>query len=269
MLNDILDRVGINSILRNGRPRIVFLHLPRTGGTALAKDILFPNFPRSRWCHVNYGHDLQPQGGAEDPLQWTDAKRRRIWLLAGHMPLELAHHFTGPREFITLLRDPVARTVSDYFYCRRDATNPAHQIAQSLSLAQFVEGGYGLTHNCYARWLSNAGYGTSYATENDMLQAALKNLATFAEVGITESFDASARRICERYGLIQYSLSTANRNEATPPEVHISKEERAVIARYNELDRVIYENARRRFPDAAQASPDRAASDTLDRVAHT
>jgi hypothetical protein len=270
MLNNIFDRILAPSNLRNGMPRIVFLHLPRTGGTALAKDILFPNFPRTRWCHVNYSHDLKPQGGADDPLRWSEAKRRRIRLLAGHMPLELVHHLPGPSESVTLLRDPVSRTISDYHYCHRNPTNPAHEMARKLSLIQFVERGYGLSHNCYARWLSNASYGTLFSTEPEMLQAARKNLATFTLVGITEWFDMSARRICERYQLSQGPLSAVNRNDATPHGNDISAEERRVIIRHNELDRLIYEEAREQFlNESARSGLDRAGTDTVERAAHT
>jgi len=271
MLNNIIfDRVLATSNLRNGRPRIVFLHLPRTGGTALAKDILFPNFPRSSRSHVNYGHDLKPQAGADDPLRWSEAKRRRIRLLAGHMPLGLPQHFPGPSEFVTLLRDPVPRTISDYYYCHRNPTNPAHEMARKLSLIQFVERGYGLSHNCYARWLSNASYGTHFSTEHEMLHAARKNLTTFTLVGITEWFDISVRRICERYQLTQGPLSAVNRNDATPHGNDISGEERRVIIRHNELDRLIYEEAREQFlNDNARTGLDRAGTDTVERAAHT
>ena len=78
-----------------------------------------------------------------------DATEYGCW--AGHMPLELTRHFPGPFESATMLRDPVARTVSDYYHCRQNPANPAHEVARNLSLVEFVEQGYGLTHNCYAR----------------------------------------------------------------------------------------------------------------------
>lgn len=270
MLNKILDGIRGTSDLRHGRPRIVFLHLPRTGGTALAKDILFRNFPRSRWCHVNYDHDLRPQAGADDPLRWTAARRSRIQVLAGHMPLGLAEHFPGRSESVTMLRNPIKRTVSDYCYCHRNPANAAHEMARKLSLVEFVERGYGLTHNCYARWLSNAIYGTRFSTEDEMLEAARKNLGTFTLVGITEWFEMSVRRICERYQLTEGPLSAVNRNDETSKEIQISAEERRVIVRCNELDGLIYEEARVRFRnDTARMAVDRGGTDTLEQPAYT
>lgn len=235
------------SLLRNGRPRIVFFHLPRTGGTALVKDILFPNFPRSRWCHVNYSPDLKPLNGAHDPLAWTESKRGRVLLLAGHMPFGLDRQFPGPSEYVTLLRHPITRTVSDYYFCRRNPSNPAHAAARRLSLIEFVEGGYGMSHNCYVRWLSKAAYGTEFRTDDEMLKSAQTNLAEFSLVGLTELFEVSVRRICDRYGLTLYPPSKINRNDATPHGGDISTEERRVLSRYNALDMVIYEDCRKQF----------------------
>ena len=268
MLTDLLASLAFSRT--KGKPRLVFLHLPRTGGTALAKDILFPNFPRSYWCHVNYRQDLEPVGGAHDPLRWTESRRGRVRLLAGHMPVDFAQYFPGPSEYVTLLRDPIARTISDYYFCRRNRTNPAHEAARKYSLIEFVERGHGLTHNCYARWLSNAIYGAVYRTDDEMLEAARKNLTTFAFVGITELFDASVRRICEKCGLTQYPLSSRNRNDATPRGKDVSVAARRVIYRHNELDRAIYEEFRKRFCDEeVQRRPARAETDTLERPAHT
>jgi len=256
--------------MRRDLPRLVFLHLPRTGGTALAKDILLPNFPRSQWCHVNYGSDGRPQGGADDPLQWGPARRHRIRLLAGHMPLELTQRFPGPFESVTMLRNPVERTVSDYYHCRQNPANPAHEVARNLSLVEFVEQGYGLTHNCYTRWLSNASYGTRFSTEGEMLQAARATLAAFTLIGITEEFDISVRRICERYRLTQGPLSTENRNVATPRGTGVSAKERRVIMRCNELDVLLYEDARHRFlDDGAEMAANRGGTDTLERPTYT
>ena len=61
-----------------------------------------------------------------------------------------------------------------------------------------------------------------------------------------------------------------NRNDATPHGNDISAEERRVIIRYNEFDRLIYEEAREQFlNDSARTGPDRAGTDTLERLSHT
>jgi hypothetical protein len=240
----------------NPGPRIVFFHLPRTGGTALSKDILFPNFPRSRWCNVNFAPEMEPLDGAHRPLMWPAWRRARIRLLAGHMPFGFAAHFPGPSEYVTLVRDPIARTISDYYFCRNNPSNPAHEAAIALPLVEFVGRGYAFTQNCYARWLSNEPFGAHFRDPDEMLRRALTNLSQFSFIGITEQFEVAVKRLCRKYGLVPHAATKVNRNAATPEAGLVSDEEREVIRRANALDLVIYEKCLRHFAgsEAAGAS---------------
>jgi hypothetical protein len=253
VLNKIRAYVDALRPGENSRPRIVFFHLPRTGGTALVKDILFANFPKSRWCHVNFGSDVQSLAGAHDPLTWPAGRRRRIGLLAGHMPFGFAKHFPGPSEYVTLIRDPIARVISDYYFCRTNPSNPAHEAAATLSLREFVERGYASSQNCYARWLSNAAFGATFRDPDEMLREALNSLSQFDFIGITEQFDLSVERLCQRYRLVRRATSEVNRNDATPEARHVSEEEREAIRHFNALDLVIYEECQKRFAAASTA----------------
>ena len=254
----VLKRIRIYlDLLRVGEyagPRIVFLHLPRTGGTALVKDIFFAHFPRSRWCHVNYAPDMKPLSGAHDPLAWPAWRRKRVGFLAGHMPFGLARHFPGRSEYITLVRDPISRTVSDYHFCRKNPSNPAYEAATALSLQEFVARGYGSSRNCYARWLSNAAFGAKFHNQNEMLREALRNLSQFSFIGITESFDLSVTRLCERYGLDPHASSEVNRNAATPEAGTLTTGELEVLRESTALDQVIYGECRKRFAEADTAN---------------
>jgi len=163
------------------------------------------------------------------------------------MPFGFANRFPGPSEYITLIRDPIARAISDYHFCRTNSLNPAHGAACALSLTEFVERGYGFSQNCYARWLSNAAFGAKFRHQDEMLQEALNNLARFSWVGITEEFDLSVKRICARCGLIPHATREGHRNRATPEARHVSAEEREFVGHFNRLDQAIYEECRKSF----------------------
>jgi galactose-3-O-sulfotransferase len=230
-------------------PRLIYVHLPRTGGTALKRDILFPNFPR-RWCEVNYSPDLMPLGGAQDLLSWPPARRNKVRVVAGHMPFGLGEQLEGSSDYITILRDPILRVVSGYHFCRNNPDNPAHLSARELPLAEFVRQGCGQSQNCYARWLSNRVFGTQFSSDEEMLAVAMQNLARFSFVGITERFDESVRRLCTKYGLVQHTTSTCNRNSHTPTDVCLSREEE-IISAWNVLDLQIYRTYRQLFESAS------------------
>jgi len=237
----MFSRLGILARKPSPKVRLTFLHLPRTGGTAITRDILFRNFRHGQCCHVNYGPDMQALGGAHDPLSWTERKRKRVSVLAGHMPFGLAAHFPGKSEYVTMVREPIARVVSDYFFCRQNPTNPAYPFATTLSLVEFVARGYGSSQNCYAQWLSNAAFGAKFRSEDEMLDAALKNLSHFSLIGITEQSDLSIERICKRYDLTVYPITEVNKNGATPEGRCISDEEIQAIRGHNLLDLAIYD----------------------------
>jgi len=254
VLNRIKASIAAVRLRPKPGPRIVFFHLPRTGGTSLSKDTLFPNFSKSRWCNVNFAPDIEPLHGAHDPLKWPEWRRKRIRLLAGHMPFGFAKHFPGPSEYVTLIRDPIARTISDYYFCRKHPSNPAHEAATTLSLVEFVERGYGFSQNCYARWLSNEPFGAKFRDADEMLQQAMTNLSQFSFIGITEQFDVAVRRLCQKYGLVPHATTSVNRNAATPKTRHVSAEEYGVLRRANALDLVIYKECWRRFGAADSES---------------
>jgi uncharacterized protein Yka (UPF0111/DUF47 family) len=112
---------------------LVFLHLPKTAGMTL-RGIL-------ERVYAEFGVEfLTNRGGelrafARRPL----AERRRVALLAGHIPWGAQAAIPGARA-ITVLRDPVERVISFYHFTRR-APNALHHDAINeggLSLADCV-----------------------------------------------------------------------------------------------------------------------------------
>jgi hypothetical protein len=259
----MFSRLGILARKRNPKVRLTFLHLPRTGGTAITRDILFRNFRHGHWCHVNYGADMQVLSGAHDPLSWTERKREKVSLLAGHMPFGFAANFPGISEYVTIVREPIARVVSDYYFCRQNPTNPAHAFATTLPLVEFVARGYGSSQNCYAQWLSNAAFGAKFRDEDKMLDAALKNVSQFSFIGITEQSDLSIERICNRYDLAIYPVTEVNKNASTPEERSISEEEIQAVRGHNLLDIAIYDVCLKLFMEMTSAVSEEWLGDSM------
>ena len=217
-------------------------------------DVLFENFSWWRRCHVNYDDKMDVQHRGRDPRSWSAWRRKQVRLVAGHMPFGFAQHFPGASESFTFVRDPISRAVSDYHFCRQNPANPAFPAANKLSLTEFVEANYSFVRNGQARWLSNAAYGARFDTEEAMLEEAMKNLTQISFVGITEQFDVSLKRLCNRYRLRTHFNPGPNKNAFTPRGNRLSEEEVSVLRRHNRLDLVIYEHCLQRF-----ATPGRAA----------
>src|SRR5579859_7456320 len=105
-------------------------------GTSLTRYVLFPNFSWWRRCKVNYDDKMRYHGRGLDPRSWPLYARKGIRLLAGHMPFGFGQNFPGPSEYFTFVRNPIARAVSDYHFCRSNSSNPAFPAATKLSLKE-------------------------------------------------------------------------------------------------------------------------------------
>jgi hypothetical protein len=228
-------------------PRLAFYHLPRTGGLSLTRDILRPNFLPWRRCQVNYDYQMKVSARAQDPRSWPAWRKSLVRLLAGHMPFGFAELFPGPTEYATMVRDPVARAVSDYYFCRKDPFNPFHPLAMKQTLAEFVEKNAVNGQNCYAHWLSNRAYGKTYRSDEELLESAMKNLNQVSLICVTEQYEESVRRLCARYAISPRATTKENRNDSTPAGTEITAVERDIIRHYNPLDLVIYEECLERF----------------------
>ncbi len=111
---------------------IIFLHIPKAGGTTLngiinqqySKNTIFRFNSISSWTTVN---DL--------PLRQREALR----LIRGHFAFGLHQFLPCNSVYFTLLREPVARFVSQYHYIRRSPGLKAHEQLKSISLDEYIE----------------------------------------------------------------------------------------------------------------------------------
>ncbi len=85
----------------------------------------------------------------------SEEDRRAIKLLRGHQPFGLHRFLPQTCTYVTVLRDPVARVVSQFFYILKNPHNPLHdQVRKMASPAEFVQSGISVGMNDgQVRWL--------------------------------------------------------------------------------------------------------------------
>jgi len=97
---------------------IVFLHLPKTAGHSL-KALALARFGEERVAHVNDGPTMESFVRDHRPGRWD--------FVQGHMPWGLAERVGERGTYFTVLREPVDRFVSDYYYIHNAPGHPAHR----------------------------------------------------------------------------------------------------------------------------------------------
>jgi hypothetical protein len=164
-----------------------------------------------------------------------------------------------PTTYVTVLRHPIARAVSEYqFLCQRPA-HPLNPKVRELSLAEFLRSG--LTRqlsNGQTRLLSGAsdpgdpGVSTWRPMTEADLERAIDHLERyFSVVGIQERFEETVLLMCRVLGWRRWRVRHRN---ATVPMVEPTAQDRAQIESLNLLDLRLYEWARVRFDEAVRAA---------------
>ena len=236
---------------------LIFMHIPKCGGSTLIS-ILNRVVPESR--RFRLGSDIAGSRMALAAL--PDSERLHIDLLYGHLSYGW-HELLFPRQaqYITIVREPVARVVSHYNFVRSREWHYLHSqvVDAKMTLADYVESGITTEVNDgqvrqisgvedivqapYGR--SEVGYGEDHGA---LLEKAWENIERhFLLVGLLERFDESVRRLRQLTGLrigAYHAKNVVGPNAATrfptPREVDL-------IRRYNHQDCELYHRCKEVF----------------------
>ncbi|MCC6178307.1 MAG: sulfotransferase family 2 domain-containing protein [Chloroflexi bacterium] len=248
-------------------PTLLFVHLPRTGGTTL-KGILEREYGESAYLRLRNGIVMEDGvvSAGDDPFfHLPSARRGRLLALSGHMSVGLHAWIPGPARYVTLFRDPVERVVSLYRYIASRPEHPLHPaiVREGLTLRDCLTHSRNSLlqfHNGQVRMLTGAVTGARLplgARDSQRVRLAKRLLDEHFElVGVTERFEdlvvLAWRRF--RWRVPLYRPVNASRGQRT---VAVDPKTRALIEERNSMDREIYEYARERLADVvASAGPE-------------
>jgi hypothetical protein len=225
--------------------RFFFVHLQKTAGTTLNKR-LQRHFGRSAvYPDKSVDGDIVKSVISVDHMRtrWRE-RGDEIRVLTGHFPLCTIDLLGCPFTTLTLLREPVERTLS---YLRH------HRVMTPADRDKPLEAIYddpfrfdGLVHNHMVKMFSlttdemSAGALTTVDFTPDRLERAKRLLATVDVIGLQEHFDEFCEELTRRFGWSLGEPLHANRTEV----VEVPDGLRARIAKDNEMDVELYEFAR-------------------------
>jgi hypothetical protein len=246
----------------DGRP-FFFVHIMKTGGRTLVRHFrenfeLDEIYPYGKLDVVRVGDrvDINEQVDISRLLAVPEERRRRVRVYSGHYPYVVCELLPLDLITMTVLRDPVERTISMLRELRRtdswtdpSASEPAPMAG--LALEQVYEDPKVfepliLNHQTkiFAMYPTDPleTYMDVVHIDEARLAAAKANLAKVDLVGITEKYGDFLHELTDRYGWqIHYGL----RKNVTPSEAvePVSSSFRSRIADDNAIDIEFYEYA--------------------------
>lgn len=220
--------------------RFFFLHLQKTGGTAL--------YQRLR---ESFGPDAvyptpEDQGDVAAVIDVDHLRRRfaehqpRIRVITGHFPFCIGELLGVPLTTFTILRDPVERTLS--VLRRRQAIDAAYQgrglveIYESDALRPFVQNHMTKMLSFTPDELSATPLTMPVDIREQHLERAKVNLQSIAVVGLQERFEEACEALQNQFGWDLGPPRFANRSVPQP----IPDGLRERIAADNSIDQELY-----------------------------
>jgi hypothetical protein len=226
---------------------LIFLHIPKAAGTTL-QDIVIRQYPGGRGYRFT---------GAPARLQefraMPEAERAEIDVLTGHVHFGIHRWVPGPSTYMTMLRDPVDRVVSHYYFILRHPEHYVHPIitGRGYSLHDYVKNRtcIELDNDQTRYFLLQEHMEIPFGrVTRGMLEEAMGALeAYFPVVGLAERFDESLVLMQCLFGWLDVSYERRNVTRDRPRLDEVAPETIELIREMNRHDAELCGFARRLF----------------------
>ncbi len=230
---------------------LILLHIPKTAGTTLAI-ILIGKYGQDATRAVTGGY-----AGREAFPREPEAARTSPRLYIGHQAFGLHEHIPRPCEYVTVVRDPVARIVSHYHHVLNEETHYLHKrvVERRLTLEQYAENPF-KSHeldNGQTRMLASFALNRSQPigqSQRTLIPSAMENLErSFCCVGLTERFDETMVLLTDSLGWERIPAYLPARVSQSKPREPIPQSVADKIREVNSMDVELYEWVSRRFDE--------------------
>lgn len=226
------------------REALIFLHIPKTAGTTLNRIIEWQYSPFEIFTMDPYRIRATP----ERLKRLSEGRRLRLRMVRGHMFYGVHEFLPQGASYITMLRDPVRRTLSAYYFILRRPLNPFHRKVKKEQLG--VEDCLRLfpqRNNLQCKMIAGVKDVGSIGDERLLDMAKENLLKSFSIVGICERFEESLMLIATTFGW-KIPFYKNCKVSKTRPQIASSTVE--IIRDHNRLDVELIEFAKSLFEES-------------------
>ncbi len=182
------------------------------------------------------------------------------------MPYGLHRTLPQKATYLTVLREPVDRGISEYYYALSRVVHPEHRTIKRLSLDEYIQ----LTPyaNVQTKLLAGQDPGYDFLSgdcNDEVLESAKRNLSEhFSLVGLTERFEETLALAKIRFGWKIPNYSNFNVTKGRPHKDEVPGEIRGVIEERYRYDVELYRYATKLFEQSIERYTDQIRKDADD-----
>jgi hypothetical protein len=224
---------------------VIFLHIPKTAGTTLNRIIEWQYNPLAIFTMDPYRIRATP----ERLQRLSERRRRSLRMVRGHLYYGIHEFLPQGATYFTMLREPVARFFSSYYFIQRRPLHPMHRkvTTERIGVEDFIR----LTprrHNLQCSLI--AGIRNDGTCDDRILDKAKENLAkSFSVVGISERFEESLMLMAKTF---DWEIPFYENRKVSKTRPQIDPNAVEMIRDHNRLDFELYEFGKGLFEESLQ-----------------
>ncbi len=218
----------------------IHLHIPKTGGTTL-RDIIQRQYRAEKILMIPKLEE------SENILKEVSTSQiNQLKLIQGHLKYGIHNHFHRRAKYFAIIRDPINRVLSTYYYVLSQKNNPQNLSTANnqMTIYDFVQSGVNpFLINGQTKLISGktGNIDNPIIESEELFSLAKENIENdFLFLGITEMFDETILILKNMLGWHMPYYSIANRTKKKPNYDAVNPTIISFIKEHNQLDIKLY-----------------------------